>query len=138
MREFEHLDVDGDSRIEVASRLLDSQALKRLAYYPRAAQALAYACDLLPTTPKLQVVAEHVGMSTAAFSRYFAEKVGITFSEALRILRIERALEELERQECSIELLACRSGYSSGCTFTRAFREVLGESPSEYRRRLLS
>ena len=42
---------------------------------------------------------------------------------------------ELERGECPIETLAFLSGYSSGCTFARAFKEVLGEEPSEYRKR---
>jgi transcriptional regulator GlxA family with amidase domain len=77
-------------------------------------------------------------MAPASFSRYFTEKIGLSFTALMKTLRIERALEELERHECSIELLACRSGYSSGWAFTRAFKEVLGETPSEYRRRLLS
>lgn len=121
----------------VASRLLDRTILRRLAYYPRAATALCYARNQLPVLATLQAVADHIGMSPAAFSRYFSEKIGLTFSKTLRVLRIELALDHLERDESSTELLATRSGYSSCYTFTRAFKSVLGETPSEYRRRLL-
>jgi AraC family transcriptional regulator len=120
------------------SRLLDDALRRRLAYFPRTARALAYACEHFPGNVSLGMVATHVGMSSAAFSRYFAEKIGITFTAAVRILRIERALAELEESECSIEGLACRNGYRSGPAFTRAFKDVVGETPSEYRRRILS
>jgi transcriptional regulator GlxA family with amidase domain len=122
----------------IFSNLLDKQVLKRLAYYARAADALAYACERLPEVMRLDHVAAHVNMTSPAFSRYFAEKIGLTFSEAFKTLRIERALRELERHDCSIEALAYRSGYHSGCSFTRAFKEVLGQTPSEYRRRFLA
>lgn len=132
------IQLDGDEPDAISSSLLDQSVLKRLAYYTRAARALSYARATLPNAPKLELVASHVGMSPTAFSRYFTDKIGIPFFEVLRILRIERALDDLEHHECSINVLACRSGYSSACTFTRAFKEVLGETPSEYRRRLLS
>ncbi len=135
MRQIQH---DSDEPDAISSRLLDQVVLKRLAYYTRAARALSYARAYLPNAPKLEVVASHVGMSPAAFSRYFTDKIGVPFFDVLRTLRIERALDDLAHHECSINVLACRSGYSSACTFTRAFKEILGETPSEYRRRLLS
>jgi two-component system response regulator YesN len=120
------------------SRLLDRTTLKRLTYYRRAAEALFYAWDRLPEPTRLEEVASRVGMTSAAFSRYFAEKIGLTFSQALKVLRVEDALEELEQRDCSIEHLAHISGYSDGCSFARAFKTVLGQTPSEYRRSFLS
>jgi transcriptional regulator GlxA family with amidase domain len=76
-------------------------------------------------------------MTSAAFSRYFAEKIGLKFSHALKILRVEHALDHLEERDCSIEHLAYVSGYSNGCSFARAFKRVLGQTPSEYRRSFL-
>lgn len=129
---------DGESPLTLASRLLNETTLRRLTYYRRAAKALLYAWDRLPEPTCLEGVASHVGMTSAAFSRYFAEKIGLTFSHALRILRVEHALDELEERDCSIEHLAQISGYSDGCSFARAFKEVLGQTPSEYRRCFLS
>lgn len=135
-------EVVGTTRSEfddlMRSPLLDDALRRRLAHFPRAARALSFACARLPDSVNLGVVAAHVGMSSAAFSRYFTEKIGIPFTGVLRILRIERALVELERMESTIESVACSNGYHSGPAFTRAFKDVVGETPSEYRRRILA
>jgi len=119
---------------DLPSRLLNGTTLTRLTYYRRAAEALRYAWDRLPAPTRLEDVGSHVGMTSAAFSRYFAEKIGLTFSQALTILRLEHALDQLEERDCSIEHLAYVSGYSNGCSFARAFKRVIGQTPSEYRR----
>ena len=119
------------------SRLLPDEVRRRLAYYPRAREAAQYVRDNLSRPIRLEDVAERAGLTPCAFSRYFAEKVGITFSSLLKILRIEHALEELEVCDGAISRLAEKTGYQSGCTFSRAFKEVTGKTPSEYRRRLL-
>lgn len=121
----------------IFSSLLKKSTLERLANHPRATRALRYACEHLPEVVKLNRVAASVGMTSPAFSRYFAEEIGLEFSGALKILRIERALRELERHDCAIERLAYCSGYRSACSFTRAFKAVLGQTPTDYRRRLL-
>lgn len=120
------------------SRFLNEKILKRLHYYPRALEVVLYAQSLLPKTVRLEDVAMRCGMRPACFSRFFTEKIGITFSATLKVLRVERAVEALERQDCSIEVIATAGGYGSGCSFARAFKEVVGETPTEYRRRLLN
>jgi len=119
------------------SRLLPDEVQRRLAYYPRALDAALYVRANLARQVRLDDVAERAGMTSCAFSRYFAEKAGITFSSLLKVLRIERALEELEYRDGAISDLAVQSGYQSCCTFSRAFKEVVGKTPSEYRRRVL-
>lgn len=123
---------------EFSSRFLDEKILRRLHYYPRALEVVRYAQSLLPDTVRLEEVARMCGMRPACFSRFYTEKIGITFSATLKVLRIELAVETLERHDCSMEVLAAASGYGSGCSFARAFKEVVGETPSEYRRRILS
>lgn len=120
------------------SRFLNEKILKRLHYYPRALGVVLYAQSRLPETARLEDVATRCGMRPACFSRFFTDKIGITFSATLKILRIEHAVEALERQDCSIEVIASGSGYGSGCSFARAFKEVVGETPTEYRRRVLN
>jgi transcriptional regulator GlxA family with amidase domain len=119
------------------SRLLSDDVRRRLAYYPRALAAAQYVRENLNRSIRLEDVAERAGLTPCAFSRYFADKVGITFSSLVKVLRIERALDELESCDGAISSLAERTGYQSGCTFSRAFKEVTGKTPSEYRRRLL-
>lgn len=125
-----------DSRFH--SRLLSQPVILRLEYYPRAMQAVLYARSTIPAPVRLEDVAMLAGMTPCSFSRYFAEKIGVPFSTALKVLRIERALQELEHRDCAIDLLASGCGYQSTCTFTRAFKRVVGTTPSEYRRLYLS
>jgi len=120
-----------------SSRLLSDDVQRRLRYYPRAMHVAVYVRGNIGRQITLDDVAQRAGMSPCAFSRYFARKVGITFSELLKVLRIESTLDELEYRDCAISDLAERSGYQSCCTFSRAFKEVIGATPSEYRRRVL-
>lgn len=119
------------------SRLLPDEVRRRLAYYPRALDAALYVRENLGRPIRLEDVAERAGMAPCSFSRYFTEKVGITFSSLVKVLRIEHALEALESCDGAISTLAERTGYQSCCTFSRAFKEVTGKTPSEYRRRVL-
>jgi two-component system response regulator YesN len=120
-----------------SSRLLSAEVQRRLVYYPRVLDAALYVRDNLSRTIRLDVVAERAGMTPCAFSRYFTEKVGITFTTMMKILRIEHALGLIECGDGAISDLAEQTGYQSCCTFSRAFKEIIGKTPSEYRRRVL-
>lgn len=120
-----------------SSRLLPEDVLRRLRYYPRALEAACYVRRHIGKPIRLEAVAELAGMTPCAFSRYFAEKVGITFSALVKLLRIEDAVYQLELRDGAISNLATRIGYQSCCTFSRAFKEVMGETPSDYRKRVL-
>jgi AraC-like DNA-binding protein len=119
------------------SRLLPEDVIRRLCYYRRAADAVAFAHTRLDRPVRLDDVAALCGMTTTAFSRYFAAKIGMTYSNVIKILRIERALGQLETEDAAISDLAEQIGYQSCCTFSRAFKEVMGQTPSEYRRLIL-
>lgn len=121
----------------LGSRFLAEPALQRLHYYPRALRAVLLARAALPKTVRLDDVAASVGMAPASFSRFFTEKVGLPFTAVMKTLRIERAVTQMETYSCSVEVLATTNGYVSRCAFTRAFKEVVGVTPSSYRRRLL-
>jgi transcriptional regulator GlxA family with amidase domain len=119
------------------SRLLNDDVQRRIAYYPRALVAAQYVRDHMGEAVRLETVASLAGLTPCAFSRYFAEKVGITFSTLVKTLRIEHAVDQLEARSGAISALASQTGYQSCCTFSRAFKDVMGQSPTEYRRRLL-
>jgi transcriptional regulator GlxA family with amidase domain len=119
------------------SRLLDEDVRRRIAYYPRTLIAAEYVRDHVGEAIRLETVAALAGLTPCAFSRYFADKVGITFSTLVKTLRIERAVDQLEARSGAISALATQTGYQSCCTFSRAFKDIMGQSPTEYRRRLL-
>lgn len=121
------------------SRLLPETVQNRIAYYPRALSAAAYIREHLDDEElPLGAIADAVGMTPNAFSRYFASKIGITIASLIRTLRIERALEQMDAGRCAVRSLAASTGYQSHSTFSRAFKEVIGLSPTEYRRCLVA
>ncbi len=119
------------------SRLLSEEVQRRIAYYPRALIVAQHVQANIGRPIRLETVAKMAGLTPCAFSRYFAEKVGITFSTLVKTLRIEHAVAQLETRAGAISALATLTGYQSCCTFSRAFKDVMGQSPTQYRRRIL-
>jgi AraC-like DNA-binding protein len=117
------------------SRFVDGRTLRLLARHPRAAAAVRYACCHLDEPIRLEHIGALTGMNPCAFSRYFADAIEVSFFALVRIIRIERAIEILQRRDCSIADVAELTGYGNSWTFTRAFKTVVGSSPTEFRRR---
>ena len=117
-------------------RLLDEDVQRRIRYFPRLSAVAAYVKANITDPVRLDKAASVAGMSAGAFSRYFAEKTGLTFTEFLKTMRIEYALAQLEDRDCAISQLAAKVGYRHGA-FSRAFKDVVGATPSQYRRRHL-
>jgi transcriptional regulator GlxA family with amidase domain len=118
--------------------LLSADVRHRIGYYPRALAAARYIQEHLDDDLVLDAIAEVAGMSPNSFSRYFAGKIGITIASLTKTMRIERALEHMEAGERVVTRLAERTGYQSHCTFSRAFKSLIGVSPTEYTRQLVA
>lgn len=82
--------------------------------------------------PKLARVS---GVSAAHFARSFAAAFGVPPHRYLLTRRIERAQALLCETELPVTEIAFQTGWKSLGTFSRTFRDVAGESPSEYRAR---
>lgn len=67
------------------------------------------------------------------FSRYFRQRAGVSFRDWILLLRIRRACELLEQEDRGIHEIAVIVGYSSHSAFTRAFKQLMGTTPSSYR-----
>ena len=74
-------------------------------------------------------------MSAGHFARSFRAAYGETPYSYLMTRRIERAKALLRRGDMSVTDVCFAVGFGSLGTFSRTFREVVGESPTVYRRR---
>jgi AraC-like DNA-binding protein len=74
-------------------------------------------------------------VSPAHFSRQFRATFGETPHRYLQRRRLERAMELLRETERPVTEICFDVGFHSLGTFSRLFREVVGESPSSYRMR---
>lgn len=82
----------------------------------------------------LQDVAGEVGMSQSHFSTVFAQETGITFTQYLTALRINKAKELLAATAMRSSEIANAVGYNDAHYFSYLFKKQTGFTPSEYRR----
>jgi len=81
----------------------------------------------------LTQLAEKFNVSPKYFSRLFKEKFGKSFSEMKLDLRMDVARDLLINSRLSIQEIAFEVGYQSSEAFSKAFKEINGVSPKEYR-----
>lgn len=79
-------------------------------------------------------VAALASCSQSYFRRMFSVLVGITLSEYIRRRRLTLAAFELNNRNMRIADIALKYGYCSPDSFTRAFQDFHGVTPSEARR----
>ncbi|HLL23280.1 MAG TPA: helix-turn-helix transcriptional regulator [Kofleriaceae bacterium] len=80
-------------------------------------------------------LARSAGMSDGHFSRCFKEAFGESPYYHLMTRRIERAKALLRRGDLSVTEVCMEVGCTSVGSFSSRFTELVGESPSSYRKR---
>lgn len=80
-------------------------------------------------------LAEVSGVSAAHFARSFAQAFGAPPHRYLLTRRVERATTLLRDTDLPITEIAFQVGWESLGTFGRTFRDIVGESPGEFRDR---
>lgn len=98
-------------------------------------RALTYILDNLTNDVRLASVAELVGLSESAFSKYFRRVSGQTFSDTVQKLRLTQACKLLKDTDLPIASVSQRVGYANLSNFNRRFRTHYGTTPREFRRR---
>lgn len=83
-------------------------------------------------------VAKAMNTSTFYFCKMFKKATGINFTDYLSRVRIEKAKNLLLNPNLRISEIAFEVGFQSLTHFNRVFKNILGQSPSEYREKLPS
>ncbi|MCK1389278.1 helix-turn-helix transcriptional regulator [Bradyrhizobium sp. 1] len=73
------------------------------------------------------------GLSRAQFFRLFETSLGVSPKLYLNVVRIERALDAVMREDTPLGELSERFGFPEPAHFTRFFRDHAGVSPREFR-----
>jgi len=84
----------------------------------------------------LTAVAQAVHMSTFYFCKQFKQATGLSFTEYLSRVRIEKAKEQLLKPNARVSEVAYEVGFQSLTHFNRVFKKLNGESPTTYRTHL--
>ena len=80
-------------------------------------------------------VATHAGFSTDYFNRIFFAHTGFNIMEYVRFSRLKKAAHLLRGTNNDILDIALDCGYEAHESFSRAFKNQYGMSPSEYRKK---
>ena len=102
-------------------------------YYHRLSAVLQFVTADVAAPISLDAAAKLAGLERKYFSAFFHSKVGLTFTEWIRILRVERGMALMRAHDDSIPRIAFAAGFRDVRTFERAFKRYVGVSPTAYR-----
>ena len=119
---------DSANRLAIAARPQEPAAITKARQYIR---------ENITERLTLQDVSRHSGLSAHHFCKVFRKSAGVNLIEYINRCRVEIAKQLLLKDCARVSEVAFEIGYQSLSQFNRSFRNVTGESPTEYRRRLL-
>lgn len=83
----------------------------------------------------VEMVCEHLHISQAYFSTLFRKETGQTYISYLTELRLNKAIELLNKTEDKTYIIANKVGYTEPNYFSYVFKKKFGMAPSRYQRR---
>ncbi len=87
-------------------------------------------------SPDVNVIAAKVNLSTSAFCRYFKKQTNMTFTDFVNQYRISQAKTYLLNGK-NISETTYSVGFSSISHFSQLFKKIVGENPSDFKKRYL-
>ena len=107
----------------------------RAAYDRRIKQVIAYICSHLQEDLSVERLSEVAGFSMFHFHRQFTAYAGLTVAQFVRLTRLKRAAYQLAfDQKRPVIEIAFDAGFGAPESFSRAFKEAHGQTPTEFRR----
>jgi AraC-like DNA-binding protein len=103
---------------------------------PAIGRARAYIVEHHADELSLTQVAQAVNMSAFYFCKTFRKATGLTFTDYVARVRVERVKDLLLNPNKRVSEAAYEAGFQSLSQFNRVFRRVAGEPPSTYREKL--
>lgn len=83
----------------------------------------------------LKSLAQALDVSHFYISHLFADQLHISFRDYINSLRISQATELMKDHSLTITEIAYAVGYNSIRTFNRCFHQIMGITPTEYRKK---
>lgn len=90
------------------------------------------------TRINLALVSREAGMSISSFVRSFKKETGITFTLYVNRLRVAKAAKMLKDDSVSMSDIAFACGFTNQFHFTRTFKKIMKDTPSNYRKSILA
>jgi AraC-like DNA-binding protein len=84
-------------------------------------------------TPGVGFFAKSLGLSESKLKKAIRENLQMSPAQFIRLLRFQEAAVLLRDHQLSVKKVAEDMGYANQFGFSRAFKKVIGVSPSDYR-----
>lgn len=97
-------------------------------------EALEYINANYSKNLNMAVVSNHVSMNYSFFSQIFKEYTGMNFVNYIKEVRINKSKQLLADTEEKVASIGQLVGYENEKHFMKAFKSVMGVSPTEYRK----
>ncbi|MBQ7371377.1 MAG: response regulator [Blautia sp.] len=97
-------------------------------------KAIHYIQEHYPEPLSISRVAEYVGKSDNHFSAIFKKEVGLSFTEYITRLRIEKACQMLRFSTKQVKDICSEVGIPDYLYFSKTFKKVMGCTPSDIRK----
>lgn len=84
---------------------------------------------------RVQELAAYSHISETHFRRVFTSQMKMSPLEYINLVRIRSACEYLKKTDESVAMIAAKCGFTTNSTFNRNFKNVMGVTPVEWRKR---
>lgn len=105
----------------------------RLSMHDGVLAAIDYMQSHISDELPIRQVSEIAGYHPVYFSNLFKRETGMSFSDFLTALRIQRAKELLKSTSLPLQEISCSCGFSDLSYFSYKFKRVVGMAPSQWR-----
>lgn len=104
------------------------------ACHQRCVKLLKYIDENLDQALDIALLSRRASVSEFHLQRLFREISGLSVAQYIKLRRFKRAVYQLGfRPGLRVQEVAVQAGYDSAEAFSRAFKQLLGQSPSEFR-----
>ncbi|MCQ2450178.1 MAG: AraC family transcriptional regulator, partial [Clostridia bacterium] len=114
------------------SNYIPMKTIKPIGYTVYA--VIRYIGENIYTIESISQMAKDLGYCDSYLSRIFKEKMGMTLQAYITMKKMEKAVEMIERGDCTITEIAFKLNFESLQSFSKSFRRTIGISPMDYRK----
>jgi AraC-like DNA-binding protein len=107
---------------------------KAFDYYPRLERLREHVEQTYSEPIPLGKAAGIAALEKSYFSSYFHAKVGITFTDWLRQVRVKKAMQLMQARDLSVTEIAYEVGFGDLRSFERAFKKHTRMTPIEFKK----
>ena len=85
----------------------------------------------------LEWLAGKLWVNSSYLSRLFSQEIGQSLTAYINQYRIEQAKRMISGSNMKLYEVAEKTGFSSSIVFSSVFKKITGETPTEYKKRML-